>query len=142
MKYNGFYFWMFKWEMKKVLAEKYGMEYAENIMKKSKKVYRELVEKADDIGDGNPMAYKELFALAFVAPYVAAEKKIPPETVQEMMRRSLYHIKWYFAMTDLNTDKGKAEEQKERRKICEMVHAGDGSEVPDLVQGGFCRSAA
>ena len=72
-------------------------------MKKSKKVYRELVEKADDIGDDNPMAYNELFALAFVAPYVASEKKIPPTTVQEMMRRSLYHIKWYFAKTDLNT---------------------------------------
>ena len=52
------------------------------------------------------MAYNELFALAFVAPYVASEKKIPPTAVQEMMRRSLYHIKWYFAKTDLNTDKG------------------------------------
>ena len=58
------------------------------------------------------MAYNALFALAFVAPYVASEKKIPPETVQEMMRRSLYHIKWYFARTDLNTDKGKAENEK------------------------------
>lgn len=29
-----------------------------------------------------------------------------------MMRRSLYHIKWYFAKTDLNTDKGKAENKK------------------------------
>ena len=28
MKYNGFYFWMFKSPMKKVLAEKYGREYA------------------------------------------------------------------------------------------------------------------
>ena len=93
MKYNGFYFWMFKSPMKKILAEKYGREYAADIMKKSKKVYRELVEKADDIGNDNPMAYNELFALAFVAPYVASEKKIPPETVQEMMRRSLYHIK-------------------------------------------------
>ena len=46
------------------------------------------------------MAYNELFALAFVAPYVASEKKIPPTAVQEMMRRSLYHIKWYFAKTD------------------------------------------
>ena len=72
-------------------------------MRKSKKTYRELVEKADDIGDGNPMAYNELFALAFVAPYVASEKKIPPETIQEMMRRGLYHVKWYFSMTDLNT---------------------------------------
>lgn len=77
MKYNGFYFWMFKSPMKKVLAEKYGREYAADIMKKSKKVYRELVEKADDIGDDNPMAYNELFTLAFVAPYVASEKNSP-----------------------------------------------------------------
>lgn len=79
---------------------------------KSKQVYRELVEQADDIGDDNPMAYNELLALAFVAPYVASGKKIPPETVQEMMRQSLYHIKWYFAKTDLNTDKGKAENKR------------------------------
>ena len=51
MKYNGFYFWMFKSPMKKVLTEKYGKEYAADIMKKSQKVYRELVEKADDIGE-------------------------------------------------------------------------------------------
>ena len=37
MKYNGFYFWMFKSPMKKVLAEKYGREYAADIMKKSKR---------------------------------------------------------------------------------------------------------
>lgn len=112
MKYNGFYFWMFKNPMKKVLEEKYDKQYAAEIMKKSKAVYRDIVDKADDIGDDNPMAYNELFALAFVAPYLASDKQIPPETVQEMMRRSLYHIKWYFARTDLNTDKGKAENKK------------------------------
>ena len=80
-------------------------------MRKSKQVCREIVERADDIGDDNPMAYNELFTLAFVAPYLASEK-IPPETVQEMMRRSLYHIKWYFSRTDLNTAKGKAEDKK------------------------------
>ena len=72
MKYNGFYFWMFKGPMKKVLAKKYGKAYVLEVMKKSKQVYRELVEQADDIGDDNPMAYNELFALAFVAPYVAS----------------------------------------------------------------------
>ena len=112
MKYNGFYFWMFKGSMKKVLSGKYNKAYAAEVMKKSKAVYRQLVEQADDIGDDNPMAYNALFALAFVAPYVASGKKIPPETVQAMMRRSLYHIKWYFARTDLNTDKGKAENKK------------------------------
>lgn len=58
------------------------------------------------------MAYNELFALAFVAPYVASGKRIPPETIQEMMRRALYHVKWYFGMTDLNTEKGKAANKK------------------------------
>ena len=50
MKYNGFYFWMFKNPMKKVLTEKYDREYAADIMKKSKKVYTlklELAERLD-----------------------------------------------------------------------------------------------
>lgn len=112
MKYNGFYYWMFSSPMKKVIREKYGKEYANEIMKKSKGVYRKIVTEADDIGDDNPMAYNELFALAFVSPYIASEKKIPPEVVQEMMRRGLYHIKWYFSMTNLNTARGKAENKK------------------------------
>ena len=112
MKYNGFYYWMFKGTMKKVLAEKYGKDYAADIMKKSKPIYRQIVAQAEDMGDDNPMAYNELFALAFIAPYLASGKQIPPETVQEMMRRSLYHIKWYFSRTNLNTAKGKAENKK------------------------------
>ena len=112
MKYNGFYYRLFKGTIKKVAEEKYGREFAAELMKKSARVYRELVEKADDIGDGNPMAYNELFALVFTAPYVASEKKIPPEVVQEMMRRALYHIRWYFGSVNLNTDRGKAANKK------------------------------
>ena len=78
--------------MKKVLTERYNKTCAAEIMRKSKRVCREIVERADDIGDDNPMAYNELFTLAFVAPYLASEKKIPPETMQEIMRRALYHI--------------------------------------------------
>ena len=107
MKYNGFYFALFSKPMKKVLTKKYNREYACMIMKQSKAVYRKLVDEADDIGADNPMAYNELFALAFVAPYLASKKEIPPETIQLMMERSLYYIKWYFSSTDLNTDKGK-----------------------------------
>lgn len=112
MKYNGFYFWLFKRPMKKVLIEKYGKVYASDIIRKSKGVYRDLVENMDDIGADNPMVYNEMFALVFVSPYLASDKKIPPETIQEMMRRSLYYIKWFFAMTDLNTNRGKASNKK------------------------------
>ena len=77
MKYNGFYFWMFKGSMKKVLAEKYGKAYAAEIMGKSGAVYRELVENADDIGDDNPMAYNELFALPLSRRMWPVGRKFP-----------------------------------------------------------------
>lgn len=113
MKYNGFYYWLFAPTMKKVLTESYGAQYAAVVMRRSKPLYRSLVQNADDIGAGNPMAFNELFALAFAAPYLASKKQIPPETVQEMMRRALYHVKWYFSMTDLNTARGKAANKKD-----------------------------
>lgn len=112
MRYNPCYYRLFRGTMKKALTEQYNRDYAASIMKKSDKVYRRLVEEAEDIGKGNPMAYNELFALAFVAPYLASEKQIPPKTVQEMMRRSLYHVKWYFTRVDLNTQRGKRSNQK------------------------------
>ena len=112
MKYKGFYFLLFKGPMKKVLIEKYNKAYASEIITKSKKVYRELVKNMDDIGEDNPMVYNEMFALVFVAPYIASEKKIPPEIVQEMMRRSLYTFKWFFSLVNLNTKRGKEANKK------------------------------
>ena len=112
MKYNGFYFWLFQRPMKNVLIENYGKAYASKIIRKSKKVYRDLVENMEDIGHDNPMAYNVHFALIFVSPYLASDKKIPPETVQEMMRRSLYFVKWFFRMTNLNTKRGKKSNKK------------------------------
>ncbi len=54
MKYNGFYFCLFQSPTKKAVTEEYGKAYAAEIMKKSKQVYRELLEQADDIGDDDP----------------------------------------------------------------------------------------
>ena len=112
MKYKGFYFLLFKGPMKKVLIEEYNKAYVSEIIKKSKKIYRELVENMDDIGEDNPMAYNEMFALVFVASYIASEKKIPPETIQEMMRQSLYSVKLYFSLINLNTKRGKEANKK------------------------------
>lgn len=119
MKYNGFYFLLFRGTMRKVLAERYGGAFARDVMRRAHKLYKTLVTEADDIGDENPMAYNELFALAFVAPYLASGKKIPPKLVQEMMRRSLYHVRFYFAMVDLNTARGKLTNQRSILKYVE-----------------------
>ena len=112
MKYNGFYYAMFQGTMKKVLAEHYGKSFAADTMRRAKGIYKRLVLEADEMGAGNPMAYNELFALAFIAPYLASEKHIAPEVIKEMMERSLYHVRWYFSCTDLNTSHGKAQHKK------------------------------
>ena len=56
MKYNGFYFRLFRGTMKKVLTERYGQYFARDTMKKACNLYKKLVLDADDIGAGNPMA--------------------------------------------------------------------------------------
>lgn len=123
MKYNGFYYALFCGTMKKALAEHYGSAFAVTTMRASKPMYRKLVAEMDDIGDDNPMAYNALFALAFLAPYVASGKKISPEVVAEMMRRSLYHVKFYFSAVDLNTPKGKAAHCKTARRYMKWYDA-------------------
>lgn len=70
-------------------------------------MYRKLLDDMDDIGDDNPMAHNVLFALAFVAPYLASNREIKPEICQEMMRQSLYSVRWYFGLTNVNTRRGK-----------------------------------
>ena len=112
MKYSGFYYALFQGTMKKVLVEHYGKSFAANTMRHAKGIYKRLVLEADEMGAGNPMAYNELFALAFIAPYLASEKHIAPEVIKEMMERSLYHVRWYFSCTDLNTSHGKAQHKK------------------------------
>ena len=136
MQYNGLYFALFRGTMKKVLTERYGKNFAKKTMREASSLYQRIVREADDLGKGNPMAYNELFALAFVAPYLACGKRITPEDVQEMMRRSLYHVKWYFSMVDLNTGKGKAANQKSI-----LIYAGTGKAIPNVFQGGFCGKA-
>ena len=138
MKYNGFYYWMFESSMKKVLVEKYGKQYANEIMRKSKKTYRELVEKADDIGDGNPMAYNELFALAVCGK--REEDTAGNDSGDDAPGAVSREVVFQHDRPEHAALKGR--EQEEHHKVRQVVHAGKGEAVPDLVQGGLRRSAA
>lgn len=133
MQYNGFYFWMFKGSMKRVLEEKYDKSYAAKIMKMSKAVYRQIVDGAEDIGKDNPMAYNELFALAFVAPYIASEKKDPArDDPGNDAKVSVLH-QMVFCQNRSEHRKGQAGEQKEHRKVRKMVHPGKRAAVSGVL---------
>ena len=53
MKYHGFFFWVCRGTIRQVLTEKYGGQYAAELLRRSRTTYRRLVEQADDIGRGN-----------------------------------------------------------------------------------------
>lgn len=44
MKYNGFYYFLFQGTMKRVIEAHYGKAYARDVMRKSKTVYRKIVD--------------------------------------------------------------------------------------------------
>ena len=108
MKYDGFFMWFFGGTMRKVIAKHYGKEYANEIMKKSKVVYRNIIEDAEDIGGmKNPLGYNYYFAFTFISPYIASNKEIKPEVIQEMMKEALYKVKFIFKVMNVNTKSGK-----------------------------------
>lgn len=108
MKYNGFFMWFFGGTMRKVIAKHYGKEYANEMMKKSKKVYKEIISQTEDIGGmKNPLGYNVYFAFTFIAPYIASNKEIKPEVIQEMMKEALHQVKFIFKMMNVNTPKGR-----------------------------------
>ena len=137
MKYNGFYYWMFAPAMKEVLKEHLGADEAKVLMKRSKPVYRRIVAAAPELGDDNPMAYNELFALAFISPYIASGKTFAPELVREMMERGLYRVKWYFSLTDVNSEKGKAANKKNIMKYFRWYTPQKEKQYPDSFKVDF-----
>lgn len=137
MKYNAFFYYLFRGTMKNTIQEQYGPAYARELMKKTKAAYRALAAAAPDIGKDNPMAFNEEFALLFVAPYVASNRTLPPELIQNMMRRCLHHIRWYFSRRDLNTEKGKRAIQKSILNYVEWYGKEKGERYPTTFQIDF-----
>ena len=67
MKYRGFYWALFAPLIKKSINERFNESLAEQSIQKGKKEYRRLLEHADELGKGNPMASNAYFAYVFAA---------------------------------------------------------------------------
>jgi len=114
MKYNGFFLRFFGGTMKKVIIRHYNNSYANEVMKKAKKIYRNIIENADDIGGlRNPYGYNFFFAMAYVSVYMASDKKIPPEVISEMMQESLKKVSFVFKTVNYNNPKSAKNSLKE-----------------------------
>lgn len=76
LKYTGKYWAVLAPLVKKSLKRHYGKAFAVRTMQKAKTIYREMLNRADDIGADNPMASNVYMCFVFLAAYKAADGAI------------------------------------------------------------------
>lgn len=70
--------------MKKGLNKRYGKEYTRDLIKKTDAEYRDMLQRADDVGADNPMASNMYECLLFLALWKAADGKISVDDLREI----------------------------------------------------------
>lgn len=72
--------------VKKDLVRRFGKEEAASLIQKTDAVYRDMLNRADDIGKDNPMASNLFEGLLFLALWEAADGKISVDDLREITR--------------------------------------------------------
>ena len=86
MEYTDKYWKMIIPLVKKDLVRRFGKEEAASLIQKTDVVYRDMLNRADDIGKDNPMASNLYEGLLFFALWEAADWKISVDDLREITR--------------------------------------------------------
>ena len=129
MKYVGIYWTLFAPMMKKSISKRFGSELAKESITNGKSEYRRLLSRADDLGDGNPMASNAYFAYVFAGVWLGSKKKLSPDDMALVMTDILESrlLRTVFGMIDLNKTPKKWEQDM---KKYEKWFNANGKEYP------------
>jgi hypothetical protein len=119
MKYKGTYIKAFPLLMRKFMIEQYGKEVTKKAFKRAPAIYRDMLNKVDDIGADNPMAGNIYMAFVFMAIWKAADGAITPDSFRVVVRRLLTEslARKFIGKSDMN----KAEDvERAKRKFRNM----------------------
>lgn len=86
MEYTDKYWKMIIPLVKKDIVKRFGKEGAASLIQKTDSVYRNMLNRADDIGKDNPMASNLYEGLLFLALWEAADGKISVDDLREITR--------------------------------------------------------
>lgn len=84
MKYTDKYWKMLMPYIKKSLNRRYGKAYTKGLVQKTDLVYRDMLNRADDIGADNPMASNTYECLLFLAVWKASDGRISVDGLREI----------------------------------------------------------
>ncbi len=89
MKYTGKYYNLFSLLLRKYLKAQYGKELTAKALKEAKPIYRDMIEKCEDIGFDNPMAKNIYMCFVFLAIWKAADGAIDPGSYRLVIKKLL-----------------------------------------------------
>lgn len=84
MKYTNKYWKLLIPFMKKSLNKRYGKEYTKELVEKADGIYRDMLNRVDDVGEDNPMASNIYECLVVMAIWKAANGKISVNDLREI----------------------------------------------------------
>lgn len=89
LEYTDKYWKMLMPTVKKSLVKRFGKDDTAVLLKKTDKVYRDMLDRADDVGKDNPMASNMYECLIFLALWKAADGKISVDELREITHEML-----------------------------------------------------
>ena len=122
MKYKGYYWTVLTPMIRSSIKKRCSKELANQAIRQGKQHFKDLLNRADDLGPGNPMESNAYFAYVFVAVWMGSDKQISPETMGKIMEDVIIKMKPFFGMVNLNTKKGSRywyHSMKKYEKWCE-----------------------
>lgn len=87
MKYKGTFIKLFPIMLRKYMNEQFGKDATKKAIKGAPRIYREMLEKCDDIGADNPMAGNIYMCFVFLAIWKAADGAIDADGFRVVIRK-------------------------------------------------------
>lgn len=108
MKFNFLIWYAATKLLKNGLKKIWRADDVENLIRRAKPVYKNLLLKIDGISEKNPMAHNIYLSFVFISIWLASERKISCEKMSEAIGEMLSWkpLKWFYGRIDLNTEKG------------------------------------
>ena len=86
MPYKVTYLRLFSLLLRKPMEDEYGKKLTRKALKAAPAVYRQMLEKTDDIGADNPMAGNIYMGFVFLAIWKAADGAITPDSLRRVTK--------------------------------------------------------
>lgn len=108
MPYKSLYIKLFPLFMKKFMKEQYGRDVTKKAFKAAPSIYRDMLQKVDDIGTDNPMAGNIYMAFVFMAIWKAADGAIDIDSYRTVVRSTATKslLRKFIGKSDLNSPDG------------------------------------